>query len=80
VSTDPIKELIYAEKFYPFRIFHKKGQTYDVTNREFCWVSPFGVYVVVENGNGRRVQEILNPDLIERVQTHEEAETGESRR
>jgi hypothetical protein len=74
MSTEPIKALIYAEEFYPFRIFHKKGRVYDVTDREFCWVSPFGVYVVhTPTGGGRRVLEILNPDLIERVQTHEGA-------
>jgi hypothetical protein len=72
--TDDIKALIYAEEFYPFRIHHKKGQTYDVTNREFCWVSPFGVYVVHSpSGNGTRVMEILNPAFIEKVTTHEEA-------
>ncbi len=77
VSTDPIKELIYAERFYPFQIFHKKGKTYDVPSRDFCWVSPIGVYVVIEDHtNGRRHQEILNPDLIEKVKTHEEAETN----
>jgi hypothetical protein len=74
MSTEPIKALIYAEEFYPFRIFHKKGRVYDVTGREFCWVSPFGVYVVhTPTDNGPRVLEILNPDLIEKVQTHEEA-------
>ena len=75
MSTDPIKALIYAEEFYPFRIHDKKGRTYDVTNREFCWVSPFGVYVVhTPTHKGQLWLEILNPDLIERVTTHEEAE------
>jgi len=76
MSTDPIKELIYAETFYPFQIFHKKGKTYDIPSRDFCWVSPIGVYVVIEDPeNGRRHQEILNPHFIEKVKTHEEAET-----
>jgi hypothetical protein len=74
MSTEPIKALIYAENFYPFRIFHKKGRVYDVTARDFCWVSPFGVYVVQEPEDKHRVLEILNPDLIEKIQTHEEAE------
>jgi len=73
MSTDPIKALIYAEEFYPFRIHHKKGRTYDVKLREFCWVSPFGVYVVHAPDGGPSVLEILNPDLIERITTHEEA-------
>jgi hypothetical protein len=72
--TAEIRALIYAEEFFPFRIFHKKGQVYDVTHREFCWVSPFGVYVVHSpEGNGNRVMDILNPALIEKVRTHEEA-------
>ena len=75
MNTDPIKELIYADEFYPFRIHHKKGLTYDITHREFCWVSPHGVYVVMEDGQGRRHTEILNPALIERISTHEEAGT-----
>jgi hypothetical protein len=29
MSTDPIKALIYAEEFFPFRIHHKKGRTYE---------------------------------------------------
>jgi hypothetical protein len=74
MSTDPIKALIYAEEFFPFRIHHKKGRTYDVTHREFCWVSPFGVYVVHNPNGGPSVLEILNPDLIEKITTHEEAE------
>jgi hypothetical protein len=75
MSTEPIKALIYAEEFYPFRIFHKKGTTYDVTNREYCWVSPFGVYVVHSPDAGKpQVLDILNPDLIEKVRTHEEAD------
>jgi hypothetical protein len=73
MNTDPIKALIYAEEFFPFRIHHKKGRTYDVTDREFCWVSPFGVYVVASADNGQRILEILNPDFIEKVTTHEEA-------
>jgi hypothetical protein len=73
MNTDPIKELIYAEEFYPFQIFHKKGRIYDVSAREFCWVSPVGVYVVTMDEHGRRVQEILNPAMIEKVRTHEEA-------
>jgi hypothetical protein len=39
MNTDPIKELIYAEKFYPFEIVHKKRGIYRVVDREFCWVS-----------------------------------------
>lgn len=72
MDTSVIKELIYAEEFYPFEIVHKKGASYRITNREFCWVSPFGVYVVTHK-NGRRIQEILNPALIEKIRTHEEA-------
>jgi hypothetical protein len=75
MNTDVIKTLIYAERFYPFRIHHKKGRVYEVPDRDFAWVSPFGVYVVQEDATGRRVLEILNPALIERVTTHEEAET-----
>jgi hypothetical protein len=75
MNTDPIKALIYADEFYPFRIWHKKGRTYNIAHREFCWVSPHGVYVVVEHENGRRVTEILNPALIEKITTAEEAET-----
>jgi hypothetical protein len=73
VDTDIIKTLIYAEEFYPFRIYHKKGKTYDVVAREFAWVSPIGVFVVQESGEGKRTLEILNPALIEKVSTHEEA-------
>ena len=72
MNTEVIKDLIYAEEFFPFRIHHKKGKTYDVVAREFCWVSPFGVYVVTVE-NWKRIQEILNPSLIEKVVTHEEA-------
>lgn len=75
MSTEPIQALIYAEKFYPFQIFHKKGKVYDVTDREFSWVSPFGVYVVHTPDAGKpAVLEILHPDLIEKVRTHEEAD------
>ena len=74
MNTDPIKALIYAEEFFPFRIVHKKGKIYDVTNREFCWVSPYGVYVVHSpSGVGPPVTEILNPAWIEKVVTHEDA-------
>jgi hypothetical protein len=74
MSTEPIKALIYVEEFLPFRIFHKKGRTYDVTRREYCWVSPFGVYVIHSPDQSKpQVTEILNPDLIEKVRTHEEA-------
>jgi hypothetical protein len=75
MNTDAIKALLYAETFYPFRIHHKKGKTYDVPARDFAWVSPFGVYVVVELPDGKRILEILNPALIEKVTTHEEAAT-----
>jgi hypothetical protein len=73
MSTDPIKELIYAEVFYPFEIVHRKRGVYRIVDREFCWVSPVGVYVVTTDATGRRVQEILNPAMIEKVRTHEEA-------
>ena len=73
MSTDPIKALIYAEEFFAFRIHHKKGRTYDITNREFCWVSPFGVYVVHAPNGGPPVTEILNPAWIERITTDEDA-------
>jgi hypothetical protein len=75
MSTEPIKALIYAEEFFPFRIFHKKGRTYSITQREFCWVSPFGIYVVHSPDTGLpHVLEILNPDLIEKIRTHDEAD------
>lgn len=73
MNTEIIKTLLYAEKFYPFRIHHKKGRTYDVPDREFAWVSPIGVFVTVET-NGHRHLEILNPSLIEKITTHEEAD------
>jgi hypothetical protein len=77
MSTDPIKELIYAEEFYPFRIHHKKGRVYDVPHRDFAFVSPVGVFVVIENpDNGHRHMEILNPAMIERITTNAEAETN----
>jgi hypothetical protein len=72
MNTEIIKTLLYAEKFYPFRIHHKKGRTYDVPDREFAWVSPIGVFVAIET-NGQRHLEILNPSLIEKISTHEEA-------
>lgn len=74
MNTDVLKALIYAEEFYPFRIFHKKGKVYDVTSREFAWVSPIGVFLVQQTLDGKRSLQILNPALIERIQTHEEAE------
>jgi hypothetical protein len=74
MSTDPIKALIYAEEFCPFRIHYKKGSVYDVPHREFAWVSPIGVFITVEDAAGRRHLEILNPALIEKVTTHEEAD------
>lgn len=64
--NDVIKSLIYAEEFYAFRIHHKKGKVYDITSREFAWVSPFGVYVLQEV-EGKRILEILNPALIEKI-------------
>jgi hypothetical protein len=73
MSTDPIKELIYAETFYPFEIVHKKRGVYRIVDREFCWVSPVGVYVVTTDATGRRAQEILNPAMIEKLRTYEEA-------
>jgi hypothetical protein len=73
MNTGIIKTLLYAEKFYPFRIHHKKGRTYDVPDREFAWVSPIGVFVAIETG-GQRHLEILNPSLIEKISTHEEAD------
>lgn len=76
MNTDVIKTLIYAERFYPFRILHKKGRSYEVPDRDFARVSQCGVYVVQDDANGRRTLEILNPALIERVTTQEEAETG----
>jgi hypothetical protein len=75
MNPEVIQTLIYAETFYPFRIHHKKGRIYEVLAREFAWVSPFGVYVVTETSDGKRILEILNPQLIEKVTTHEEAET-----
>lgn len=69
MNTEIIKTLLYAEKFYPFRIHHKKGRTYDVPDREFAWVSPIGVFVTIDG-----YLEILNPALIEKITTHEEAE------
>ena len=75
MNTDPIKALIYADEFYPFRIHHKKGRVYSIAHREFCWVSPVGIFVIEEDATGRRKMVILNPALIERIETHEEAET-----
>jgi hypothetical protein len=74
MNADAIKPLIYAEEFYPFRIHHKKGKVYNVAQRDFAWVSPIGVCVIVEE-NGHRHMEILNPELIERISTNEIAET-----
>jgi hypothetical protein len=75
MSIEPIKTLIYAEEFPPFRIFHKKSRTYDVTKREFCSVSPFGVYVIHSPEDNRQpVVEILDLDLTEKARTHEEAD------
>jgi hypothetical protein len=74
MDANAIKPLIYAEEFYPFRIHHKKGKIYDVPHRDFAWVSPIGVCIVIEQ-NGRRHMEILNPALIERISTAESAET-----
>lgn len=73
MNTEIIKTLLYAEKFYPFRIHHKKGRIYDVPDREFAWVSPIGVFVTIET-NGQRHLEILNPAFIEKISTHEEAD------
>ena len=76
MNPEAIKSLIYADAFRPFRIHHKKGKVYDVPHHDWAWVSPIGVCVVVEHENGHRSMEILNPDMIEKISTHEEAETG----
>ena len=68
MNTEIIKTLLYAEKFYPFRIHHKKGCTYDVPDREFAWVSPIGVFVAIESDGQRHL--ILNPALIEKITTY----------
>lgn len=75
MDANAIKPLLYAEEFYPFRIHHKKGRIYDVPERDFAWVSPIGVCVIIERTDGHRHMEILNPDLIERISTAEIAET-----
>jgi len=69
MNTAPIKALIYAKPFYPFTLFLKNGSTYSVTDPENCWVSPFGVYIV--HGDPQ-ILDILDPDLIEKVQMHSE--------
>jgi hypothetical protein len=80
MSTDPIKALIYAERFFPFRIHHKKGRIYDVPHHDWAWVSPVGVFVTVEDAaSGRQHLEILNPALIERISTHSEADWQEDK-
>ena len=74
MDANTLKPLIYAEKFHPFRIHHKKGTIYDVPHHDFAWVSPIGVCIIIEQ-NGKRHMEILNPDWIERISTAESAET-----
>jgi len=69
MNTEAIKALIYAEDFRPFRIFHKKGKTYDVPHHDHAWVSPIGLCIIVDHPEGRQHMEILNPDWIERIST-----------
>jgi excisionase family DNA binding protein len=69
MNTNSIKALIYAKPFYPFTLFLKNRSTYNITVPESCWVSPFGVYVVHSDP---QALEILDPNLLEKVQTHPE--------
>jgi len=69
MDASSIKSLIYAEEFRPFRVFHKRGKTYDVPHQDHAWVSPIGLSEIVEDRGGRQHMEILNPDWIERIST-----------
>ena len=75
MNAEAIKALIYAEDFRPFRIFHKKGKTYDVPHHDHAWVSPIGLCVIIDHPGGRQHMEILNHDSIERISTYLTAST-----
>lgn len=75
MNAESIKSLIYAEDFKPFRIFHKKGKTYDVPHQDHAWVSPIGLCVIIDDLDGRQHMEILNPDWIEKISTDLTAQT-----
>lgn len=75
IDPNAIKSLIYAEDFHPFRIFHKKGKTYDVPHHDYAWVSPIGIHVIIDTPPDRQHMEILNPAWIEKISTDLTAET-----
>jgi hypothetical protein len=80
IDPQTIKSLIYAEDFKPFRIYHKKGRTYDVPHHDYAWVSPIGICVIIDDADDGSQQhmEILNPAWIEKITTDPTAQTDET--